>query len=197
MAAVRALGTAGYLVTVGSDLHWGMAGASRFVQNLVCLPHPEEGLDAYGDAVLSFLEREPHQLVLPMNDYVVLALAHNRERLSKLAKLPLPPLASIELALDKERCNELAGSLGLRCPRTLVVDERQSLRDAVLEIGFPCLVKPVRGAGAFGLSILRRESDLGTERGGFNDLLHCSRRLVVQEYLVGQVHEAGLLIENG
>jgi predicted ATP-grasp superfamily ATP-dependent carboligase len=200
LSCVRALGKAGCEVSVGSDCHLGEAYHSRYCRKLVRLPHPGDDPSAYRVALYEHLQGRHYDAILPTNDYTVLALVQDEERVRALAPMPVPSKDSVVRALDKLGVLELALELGLEIPRTLSVTCYRDLVKTVEEMGYPCVVKLNRGAGAMGLTHLHGPEDLGrlqTLDPSASDAVFDYQHLLVQEKIPGLIHEVGAIFCRG
>ncbi len=87
------------------------------------------------------------------------------------------PESAVRAALDKASTRRAAEGTGLLNPRYRIAGPDE-LAETVAEIGFPCVVKPIDGAGSIGVNVLRRPADLDAlERDG--------SALLVEEYVEG------------
>jgi predicted ATP-grasp superfamily ATP-dependent carboligase len=123
VAAVRALGAAGYHPFVAVTGSPSAAGASRSCAGLVSLPRPDS--PDYRGAVERYLTAHPGSAVLAASDAVLLALDQPGAHLVDKAALP-----------------ERAAAAGLRVPATREFASGAALLEAVDELEYPLVVKP-------------------------------------------------------
>ena len=144
VAALRSLGRAGYRIAVGADTGWSKAGWSRFCTSQFSYPSPQTATaDLFIRRILEEVSREPGTFVLPMTERTTLPISANRERiLRRGGRLVLPPHETVLKAFDKQYTTELARSLGLAVPATVVLTtEADALRHADT-LPYPVVVKP-------------------------------------------------------
>jgi len=92
-------------------------------------------------------------LIAPETDRILERLA---DRVARRRKILLGSEAdAIARASDKATLGRRLGGLGIRHPRTLRLTRRQGLTRAAAKIGYPIVVKPARGAGSDGVSLVR------------------------------------------
>jgi predicted ATP-grasp superfamily ATP-dependent carboligase len=199
LAAVRSLTRRGIEVSVGSNQFRGMGYSSRYVARRYLYPHPGADPAPFVERLRAILEQEQHDVLLPMNDYTMIALAHEGGALAGLTRMALPPAATVLRAHDKYGLTMLARELGIETPETRLAEEREALPAAVAEVGYPCVVKYRRGSGAVGLRMLEgpvdwdewgapeRPSDLGFD----------SANLLVQERVPGITHDVCAICHEG
>ncbi len=125
LAAVRALGPAGYrpIVTVSGE--WSLAGASRHCARRVPVPFVRQDPQGYAAAVRAELAVRPCLAALPANDLAHLALG----------------LPGHEL-LDKEVCGELAERAGFPRVEGWTFGGAEEVLDAAEGLAYPVVVKP-------------------------------------------------------
>lgn len=124
VAAVRALGRAGYRAAVTVTSESSLAAASRYCDRRVSVSSILE-TDAYGRTVGEELARSRYLTCLPASDAALSALAGRGADL-----------------LDKVQLEAAVGAAGLRVPPSWFFDSVSELRDAAREFEYPVVVKP-------------------------------------------------------
>ncbi len=144
VASVRSLGRAGYRVAVGSSDRWSKAGWSRFAEASFIYTAPQQDGARFVEDIAREVARErPGALVLPMTERTTLPLSLYREKIFAAGGLlVLPPHETVLRTFDKNRTTELAASLGIDVPRTLLLDSRASAERASAELCYPVVLKP-------------------------------------------------------
>lgn len=142
LAVVRSLGRAGVQVTVGASERNTLAGSSRYCAGTICYPSPLTDPNGF----LSFLSKEMargrYRVVLPITDITVQLLAGMRGELNASVQLPIPGLQQIELVQDKRRMLLIARDVGVDCPKTFMLEERERLQDVAGKLRYPVVIKP-------------------------------------------------------
>ncbi len=148
LAAVRSLGKAGRVVTVGSQRSTAMAGFSRFTTSRFVYPDPKTNQDSFIAHVVKAASAFPEPPVLfTFSDATYLTVIAHSKEIGLACKLILPPMSSVGIAFDKAETYALARTLNIP-----TIAERDPL--AVKE--FPVVVKPktsvswATGEGKFG-----------------------------------------------
>jgi predicted ATP-grasp superfamily ATP-dependent carboligase len=100
----------------------------------------------------------------------------------------------IAVAADKWECSRRFAAAGLPAPRTVRV-EPAAAAAAAGELGFPLVVKPVRGAGCAGVALVtgRAELEVALARGG----LRAAEAVLLQRYAPGTAASVSLLVAGG
>jgi predicted ATP-grasp superfamily ATP-dependent carboligase len=146
----RSLGRAGYRVSVAARDERASGLSTRYAVHRAVLPDPEVDFEAYTDALVAALRKQPADTVLPTIDASVEALHRHRDTIGRITAPALGALEAVEVALSKERTLELARSLGQPVPRSTAVTSSDELEAAIAEVGTPCVLKPVTSWRAVG-----------------------------------------------
>ena len=112
-----------------------------------------------GDAVRALIERERPHIVVPEIEAISTQtlVALEAEGVAHV----IPTARAAQLTMDREGIRRLAAeTLGLPTSRYRFVDNAGDYRAAVMEIGLPCVVKPVMSSSGHGQSLLRTAADI-------------------------------------
>jgi len=143
VAAVRSLATAGYTVLVGDSTSWNKAGWSRFALETFQYPAPQRQAEAFASRIAELAAAQPGTLVLPMTEASTLSLSIHRERIFGAGgRMVLPSHEQVLRAFDKQQTTELARSLGIAVPRTILVNNTDEAEDAARSLEYPVVLKP-------------------------------------------------------
>jgi D-aspartate ligase len=82
-------------------------------------------------------------VIFPTRDADVLLLERYRDTLSPHYRLAIPPSDCLLRVMNKHALAVAAESAGIPVPRTTVVSSRAELHRVEMEVGFPCVLKPV------------------------------------------------------
>lgn len=138
-------------------------------------------------------------VVLPMTTSAVRwCLRHRAVMQARWRLTLLPDGAMLERVIDKVQLGEMALDAGVRAPRTFRlrpagVEGLEGLEGFVRAVGFPLLLKPVRGSGGIGIVEAR---DRGELRRHWSSLApgvdYC-----LQEFVPGEDVSCGVVAEEG
>ncbi len=154
LSAIRALGKAGYTVTVVGDSifttgFWSRFAACRWLcpsassNAAVCSATLLRRLRSLGDDTLPVL--------FPMEDPTLMLVADNLEEFRSCARFLLPPRKSLQVALDKSETVAVAAELGIPTPRSIAPGSIEEFLNAATNPPFPeAMVKPRQGSGSIG-----------------------------------------------
>ena len=158
ISAVRALGRRGVRVLTCDATRLVAAAVSRYVERHLVLPAPARDPEGFVAAVARLAEGERGLVCFPLEDPTLAALSAARDRLPGVV-LPIAPHEAITVALDKHATAERAAALGLAVPRSALPAGPEDLGGA-LALDFPVVVKPRRGWGAQGVTVVERREEL-------------------------------------
>lgn len=110
------------------------------------------------------------------------------------------PAAVIRLASDKARLPRLLARQGVPHPETRVIDPsragwKEKLKIAARELGYPLVVKPARGAGCEGVSVVRDVRELGPAV-AMARRTNGVGRLLLQRYVRGVAASVSLMADG-
>jgi len=194
LLTARTLGRAGLSVALAETEDESPpipAFRSSYAVSSAVLPSIRKGSDDFVEALLSLLERQPTRVLIPTLDASIAALRPQRARIEARTRLALASEASLSVANDKTKTLALADQLGLRTPRSTIIDKPNQLADALAETGLPAVIKPAQSwvwGDAFGNRISSHEViDLAEAVVVSNDMFEAgSASLSVQEYITGR-----------
>jgi predicted ATP-grasp superfamily ATP-dependent carboligase len=160
LAAVRGLGRTGMRVTVGESTYLAPACFSRYCHTRVRTPSPVLQPSAYLEFLEDYLNRHPHQVLLPMEEETLLLLAHHRTRFERLTRLPVADHASLLVARDKLQVLQRAEALSIPIPQTYPVADLEAGRALLDTLPYPVVVKPRVGSGSAGIEYVTERAQL-------------------------------------
>jgi predicted ATP-grasp superfamily ATP-dependent carboligase len=144
LAATRALGRAGHAVFTCGERHPSLASVSRYSQGFDAYPSPARDARDFVVAVAAAAARRDVDVILPITELTTLHLSRFAALLPSRAALPLPSADAVAAAADKGRVLQLAESLGIAIPKTLVVESADRLAALEQWRSFPAVVKCTR-----------------------------------------------------
>lgn len=143
LGVVRSLGRAGLEVHAGWCDPQVAAAGSRYLHARHEIPRPSLQDGRWRDHLMTLLEREDFDLVIPCNDPAILPLQLEREHFVRFAEsIYLLDERPFRIAFDKLESYELARGLGIAVPRRVRVSCLEDLPPARSSFSFPVLVKP-------------------------------------------------------
>jgi predicted ATP-grasp superfamily ATP-dependent carboligase len=132
-------------------------------------------------------------LIMPMTEATTLSLSLHRDRvLTAGGCMVLPSHEQVLRAFDKQQTTELARSLGIAVPRTLLINNPDEAEQAARSLQYPVVLKPraseelgkqgnVRTGGR-----PRYASTPAEFQSAYNDISQRSSAVLVQQYVEGE-----------
>ncbi|MDH6222900.1 ATP-grasp domain-containing protein [Streptomyces pseudovenezuelae] len=186
-AATTAAGYADY----GPELKGLLAG--RVVTDFA---RPDRALDE----IASYARRRGVGAVLTVNEYLTELAA----RLCAELGVPGNDPGRARAARDKAAMAEAFAAAGVRAPYTVLVRDKAGLRSALADprVGFPCVIKPLSGAGSAGVTVVSGSAgaaaaaDAARAAVGMYDV-GGNPRVLVQAYAAGTEYSVESLTQDG
>ena len=191
VACVRSLAPKGHRVFVGNTSGWSKAGWSRWCAGTFVYPSPRNGNRMIA-SLSELADQEPGTLILPMSDATTLTISANRDRFVQVrAKLVMPAHDDVLHAADKSYTTQLAQSLGIATPVSIVLSSAAEARSHASSLPYPVVLKPrsseeQEGSGASqstGRPLYARTAAEFESR--FNELTRRTSSVLVQEFIPG------------
>jgi D-aspartate ligase len=129
---------------VGLSAHRRVYGNFTRLCQVRRVPNSQEQPNELAEYLLRAAPELRGAIIFPTRDADVLFLDRFRSELEPFYRLAIPPRRLLERVMDKSALVAIAEQAGVPVPRTAVVSREFELAGAAKEVGFPCVVKPVR-----------------------------------------------------
>jgi len=111
-----------------------------------------------GAALAAVIEREQPHLIVPEIEAIATPML---QELEKQGFTVIPTARAARLTMDREGIRRLAAeTLGVKTSPYRFADSMAEYRDAIGELGMPCVVKPVMSSSGKGQSVVRTQADI-------------------------------------
>ena len=111
-----------------------------------------------GAALAAVIEREQPHLIVPEIEAIATPML---QELEKKGFTVIPTARAARLTMDREGIRRLAAeTLGVKTSPYGFADSLAEYRDAIGELGMPCVVKPVMSSSGKGQSVVRTQADI-------------------------------------
>jgi len=159
MPMMKSLHQLGCHVTTFNSSKLDMGYASRYPNRKVLSfcheSDPEESLESIRNELI----KNKYDIVIPLNDFVAILLAQNKEELSRYTTIAVNDWEVFQYASDKLKTMKVCTDNDIPCPRTYINDD--SLKDLFgFDLTYPVVVKPRTGCAAVGFHVVDKEDDL-------------------------------------
>lgn len=195
LASARSLGRAGLRIAMGESLaHFDPSMpvpsfSSRFCDKGLVLPDLDTDAPAFAAAVLQFVRDHSPRVLLTSADATIGTMRPYRDQLAELGcVLALAPESALEIANNKDRTLEIAASLGIAAPGTIIINNIDELPAAVAEFGYPFVIKPTISwtDQASGRNIPVDVINLDEAREATERILAAGSGVLAQQYVSGR-----------
>ena len=183
LAIARALRTQGYRVIIAEPFAWHVSRVSRDVDQSFRLPAPNKNPKAYQEALLSLINKERVDLVVPISEesHYVLAI---RPYLPPQVTLFGPEITLYRTLADKAEFIDAATQKSLTVPRSALANSPLAANIAET---FDYVTKPINGCSGIDVEFHRAGDALTNQSPG----------LLVQQAIQGDVISSLSMIKAG
>lgn len=193
---VRSLGRRGLKVVLGTDEFQGMAVLSRYTaanfRHPVFVRHTEEFLAT----LKQYLKRYAPSVYIP-SEQEVLLVAHAREQFNGLeTRFPIAPFVTLCLLHKKDTLAQLAASLDIPSPETIVPRNLQDIIQFAREFGDPVVLKRKCSSAARGVFYVTQAQMVSPNGASAIHTLPFGEFLV-QRYVRGTGYGVSMLFNHG
>ena len=187
LAVVRSLGRAGHRVLVGGSRRRSLAGASRYCSARIVLPDPMAEPGKFADEVITAVERNDVDTLVPISEAAMLALLPQRSLLGKCL-VPFSDLPTFQRVCDKAEVLRVAAEEGIAIPIQVVLEDPGAPLPSAIP-PFPLVLKPSRSVatvdGARSKHAVHHVADRGALDEALSVLPPSAYPLILQQRVVG------------
>lgn len=116
LGAVRSLGKAGfYVIVMGSNRH-SQAFLSRYCSKKLICPDPRNEKE-FIQFLIDFLSNNSVDVLIPIGYITTVTISKHKTELVPFVKIPIADYEKIQIASNKAKTMQLAGSLGIPIPQ--------------------------------------------------------------------------------
>ncbi len=143
LAIIRALANKGVHIIAMTYSENDIAHLSRYVSEVVHVPHPEKEPGQFLECLLSNAQHWEGALILETADHTACVLSQHKQELSKHYRIVTPDWEVFEKFIEKENTYALAKQRGVPHPKTQQLHSIADVEERP-DILFPCILKPIR-----------------------------------------------------
>ena len=193
--AARSLWRRGIPVSVATLAVHSLPVRSRAIRHFYRLS-VEGQADSPIDRLLSIIDTERADWLLPTSDSALSFVANHYARLSTSIKLACPDADTIRTVLDKNRTIDAAIRCGIAAPRTYTIESLARLREEREILPFPLIAKPVSKEAHASFKLRYYREWPGLEREFLQDS-DFGRKYMLQQYEPGEGFGIEVLMADG
>ena len=142
LAIIRSLGLMNVPIIAIYYENRDMGYVSKFVQEKLFVPHPEQNEDQFIELLLKCSKKFGRCLLIPADDTTLLAVSKHKEMLEEYFITAFTNEKITKQFIDKKLTYELAESIGIPAPDTLNLDSVRDINKYKNKLNYPCLLKP-------------------------------------------------------
>ena len=172
---------------------------SRYIRNVIQLPKPNDGTDAWLTALLSLQRKQHYDLIVPCNDLAIIPIQARKEDIEKHARVYTLEDNSFAATFDKSKTTQLAARCGINLPQWTLIHSHTDIDAAEAKFDAPLVLKPI---SSFDLhkARVRREVRAITDKREFRPAVEDMLRagpVLAQQYFAGTGVGVELLAKDG
>lgn len=145
LAVIRALGRHRIPLVVLHYLPVEMGPVSKYVGRSYRITPPNISEEGFVDDILALADQHSGALLVPTDDYTLVALSKNKERLKEHYQVAAGNWDVVQRIVKKQYTYELAERIGVPYPKTAVCKNVEEIERKITRFSFPCLLKPCEG----------------------------------------------------
>ena len=141
LSATRSLAKKEYSVYIVGRKKYNISSISKYCTKGFSTAHPIDDIELFFENVKRIIAREEIEIILPMTDASVIALAERRDRLGNNVMVACPPIDVVRKLCNKYELFKLAEKKNIEIPKTVFINNRNDFFSKDLtEISFPVVV---------------------------------------------------------
>ncbi|UOF92020.1 ATP-grasp domain-containing protein [Fodinisporobacter ferrooxydans] len=165
LAAVRSLGARNVRTIVSEKIRFHTSGFSRYADHTLVNPDPKESPEQFYSWLCDTVKREDCNVLFPMDDDTMEIAVKHQQELRAFCHVPVPPLASYQIAADKRQTMQYAKKAGVPCPQTVETNfdseyDQDELVRISSELEYPLVIKPRFSSGSRGVRFAYNQDQL-------------------------------------
>ncbi len=194
---LKSFSRAGHDTTIVCNTRLSEGYFSRYPTRRLLWPSYVHNRAAFEKKLFEYLRENSVDVCISVGDISSDILSKNKEEIRKYTRITSPDYSIFIQAADKLKLMQYCMDKALPCPKTYSLNE-ETLSEIGDLIGFPVMVKPIRGLGAIGVERFDNHEDLIK---GYHELKAQHGDLLIQEFIApegGMQYQAeAFMDENG
>lgn len=187
LAVIKSLGAHGVPVIAVYYQPRDMGYVSKYVTKSVLAPHPEHNESDFLALLISLAKEQHGGLLIPTDDATLVVVSRHKSTLEEHCSVACTDWPVTRQYIDKKYTSELANSVGVAMPRTIVFKSGTDADEWSQRVGFPIIVKPCQShqyAERFGKKCTRADN-LDELLMACNEAESAGIGVMLQEYIPG------------
>jgi D-aspartate ligase len=188
LGVIRALGKYGVPMVAIYYQKQDMGYVSKYVKDKISAPHPEKSEEQFIDLLIDCAKRHPNAILIPADDATLVTVSKHKALLSNYYIVACAEWEITKRIIDKKYTYELAESLGIPAPKTIVPQNEADVQKYAQNASYPCLVKPRQSHLYFELFRRKMLKVKNAEEllSAYNEASGAGMEVLLQEYIPGE-----------
>ncbi len=145
LGIIRALGQRGVPVIGAYYNELDMGYVSKYITEKIKIPNPNINEISFINELKGISKKYKGAILFASDDTTLLAVSKNKIVLADLFRIEAPDWETTNKLIDKQFTYALAHKIGVLAPRTFLPINFEEANQLVIQLGFPCLLKPTVG----------------------------------------------------
>jgi predicted ATP-grasp superfamily ATP-dependent carboligase len=142
LAVIRCLGKKGVQVLAAEAKGVNAGFLSKYCAHRVTYPSPIENKERFVESLLRLVKSVNLELLIPVTDFTMIPILERKEDFESYVKVAAPSYEVAMKAYDKFQTVDIAQRCGIPHPKTFLIDDVKTLREAASELSYPVVIKP-------------------------------------------------------
>lgn len=181
LAAVRALGRSGIEVHACSELRFSPTKYSKYCKSHFTYPSPRKEREFVSRIIHEILKRKIRAFI-PIGYWENIVAAKYKKLIKKYTGLYIADYSAVKIAADKKLAYEFLSEIGVRIPKTIVVESLSELRKCLNLLRYPVVIKSRYEGSREKVSYAANETELITK---YKIRAMEDKSQLIQEYIDG------------
>lgn len=144
LAICRSLGKKGHEIIIGHNTRHCLASTSRYCKGKCIYPDPCLQPDTFIRFIKDYASYAKIDCLIPVTDITTIPIIKHKEVFEPECKVPFANYGSIDKAANKLEIFNIANSLSVDTPQTIVINNTGDLSNLKINFPFPVVIKPSR-----------------------------------------------------
>ena len=164
-----------------------MGYVSKFVKKSIYVPHPEKEKVNFINKLLELKELYRGSLLIPADDSSVVTVSKNKKMLQDYFEVAISDWSLAEKFINKKYTYEIAESIGIPTPKSLVPESLEDVKAFSREINYPTMIKPSQSHLFFDIFKVKMFKVHSYEEllSSYKKAVKHNLEVIIQEYIPG------------
>ena len=115
---------------------------SKYCSKAFTYPSPLKDKGRFVSSMLHLVKNEDFDILIPITDFTMIPIVEHMDEFEEYVKVAAPPYEIAVKAFDKAQTVRIAEKSGIPHPRTFLIDNIGTLKEAADNLHYPVVIKP-------------------------------------------------------